>query len=83
MIRKGMWKYIHYSGLNPSLYDLECDPEEENDLGTNPEFSEIPQQLHSHLPEICDPEDVEKSARRDQAEIIERNGGVEQSTGLR
>ena len=33
MARSERWKYIHYDGLPPQLFDLNADPQELNDLG--------------------------------------------------
>jgi arylsulfatase A-like enzyme len=33
MARSDRWKYIHYDGLPPQLFDLQADPHEVNDLG--------------------------------------------------
>jgi choline-sulfatase len=33
MVRQGPWKYIHYEGMRPQLFDLQNDPGESNDLG--------------------------------------------------
>ena len=35
MIRRGRFKYIHYPGFAPELFDLEADPDELHDLGTS------------------------------------------------
>ena len=32
MVRFGRWKYVHYEGYRPQLYDLEADPGETRDL---------------------------------------------------
>lgn len=32
MIRRGRWKYIHYAGHEPQLFDLEADPDEMTNL---------------------------------------------------
>ena len=32
MIRHGKWKYVHYVGLPPMLFDLEADPAEKTTL---------------------------------------------------
>jgi choline-sulfatase len=77
MIRKGRWKYVHYVGMRPQLFDLESDPEEMSDLGENHEFADIIQELEGELRLICNPETVDKIAKSDQMEIIELNGGVE------
>ncbi|MFP4029096.1 MAG: hypothetical protein ACLFWL_14995, partial [Candidatus Brocadiia bacterium] len=45
MIRRGRWKFIHYEGYEPQLYDLEEDPGEWYDLGTDPDFAETRRQL--------------------------------------
>jgi len=34
----GRWKYVYSQGLDPMLFDLETDPDELCDLGTDPEF---------------------------------------------
>ena len=77
MIRKGYWKYAHYVGMRPQLFDLERDPDEMSDLGGNHEFANVVKNLESELRLICDPETVDRTAKADQAKIIELNGGVE------
>ena len=59
MLRKGKWKYNHYVGFPPELFDLENDPEELNDLGGVAEYAEIVAQMHAALLEICDPDVVD------------------------
>ena len=76
MIRKGKWKYNYYAGFdNPELYDLESDPEEMNDLGCDPAFHAVREQLYLELANICDPNEVEQHAKRQQAELIDKFGG--------
>ena len=41
MIRDQRWKYIHYNLFRPQLFDLVKDPNELNDLGTDPEHKKI------------------------------------------
>ncbi|MBO9446732.1 sulfatase-like hydrolase/transferase [Ruegeria sp. R14_0] len=77
MIRKGKWKYIYYVGMEPQLFDLEADPEEVNDLGTTPTHQAVREELHAELLRICDPVEVDRQAKADQAAIISANGGVE------
>ena len=77
MIRKGRWKYVHYVGMRSQLFDLESGPEEMSDLGETHEFTDITQKLEAELRLICNPEIVDKTAKSDQMEIIELNGGVE------
>ena len=78
MIRKGKWKYVHYvEGYPAQLFDLEADPDELQDLGTNPNFSndliELEKELRTHL----DPEKVDRKAKDKQAERLEQGGGME------
>ena len=35
MIRHGRFKYVHYPGFAPELFDREADPDELHDLGTS------------------------------------------------
>ena len=77
MIRKGRWKYVHYVGMRPQLFDLQSDPEEMSDLGEKHEFADVTQKLEAELRLICNPETVDKIAKSDQMEIIELNGGAE------
>jgi choline-sulfatase len=77
MIRNGKWKYVyyvHYPDL-PQLFDLEADPEELRDLGTDRSFSETRKQLHEKLRAMLDPEEVDRRAKKRQAEIVAANGG--------
>lgn len=75
MLRKGRWKLIYYVGYAPQLFDLHADPEEMNDLGTDPDYAEARAELEAELREICDPEEVDRQAKADQAAMIERHGG--------
>ncbi len=77
MIRKGRYKYIHYVGFEPELFDLEADPEEEKDLASDDRFSGIVQEYDSLLRGMLDPEDVDRRANAAQKALIERNGGPE------
>jgi len=40
MIFDGRWKYIHVENYRPMLFDLETDPRELNDLGSDPTYAE-------------------------------------------
>ena len=49
MIFDGRWKYIHAEGFRPLLFDLETDPDEVIDLGTEPAHEEVRARLHEAL----------------------------------
>ncbi len=46
MVRTRKWKYAHYPGFVPQLFDLENDPEECHDLGTDPGLKSVRDELH-------------------------------------
>jgi choline-sulfatase len=77
MIRDGRWKYMYFVAYpdHPQLFDLESDPEELHDLGRDPGHMKIVQACHAKLTVLLDPEEVDRRAKRRQAELIERNGG--------
>ena len=82
MVRRGRWKYHHYVGFAPELFDLETDPEELVDLGQDDDHAAIRSEMHRLLLDICDPEKVNERAFEDQAALIERLGGRDIALGL-
>jgi len=77
MIRHGNYKYIHYVGMPPMLFDLRADPGERNDLGRNPGFRAVCDECERLLRKVVDPEAIDRLARADQRLHIEKNGGEE------
>ena len=77
MIRKGQWKFVYYVMMQPQLYNLDDDPDELHDLGTNPRYADICKQLEADLRSVCNPEAIDTMAKADQMAIINANGGVE------
>lgn len=77
MVRKGRWKYIHYEGLAPQLFDLEDDPEEGIDLGASDAHAGVRARMHEALLGFCDPAAVHARVLADQSEIVEAAGGAE------
>ena len=76
MIRKGRWKYNCYAGFEDAeLYDLESDPEERHDLGTDPAHAGVRAALHAELLKICDPAEVETRSKSEQQAVVEKHGG--------
>src|SRR4051812_18024844 len=77
MIRHRQYKYIHYVGLPPMLFDLERDPCERNDLGRNPAYAAIVRECEAQLRAIVDPDAADAAARADQRAHIDKHGGVD------
>ena len=77
MIRHGRFKYIHYVGLQPMLFDLEADSHERKDLAREPAYKPIVTECEVRLRSVVDPEAADQQARADQLMHIERNGGKE------
>ena len=77
MIRHGKYKYIHYVGLPPMLFDLDADPDERNDLGRDARYAETIAECEAALRKVVDPEAMDKLAKADQAAKIAEVGGKE------
>ena len=56
MVRKGRWKYVHYVGHRPQLFDLEADPHEGTDLGESSAHAAVRAELEAALRQIVDPD---------------------------
>ena len=81
MLRDGQYKYIHYVGYEPELYDLNNDPEEMSNLAAKSEFQSVVAQYEKRLRDMVDPEAINERALADQAAMIESFGGVEKMLG--
>ena len=77
MIRKGKFKYVHYVGMPPQLFDLAADPYETRDLGQDPEHVGLVADCEAALRKVVDPETADAQARKDQASKIAALGGRE------
>jgi choline-sulfatase len=75
MIRKGPYKYVHYVGMPPQLFDLDEDPQETRDLGQVPGYGGIVQDCEAVLRRIVDPEAADRQAFADQEARIAALGG--------
>jgi choline-sulfatase len=77
MLRRGRYKYIHYVGFAPQLFDLQNDPEELCDLAAYPGYKKQLADFESELRSIVDPEAIDQLAKSEQAALIEQHGGRE------
>lgn len=75
MIRRGRYKYIHYVGYPPELYDLNDDAEELVNLALDPSYGGLLSEFDKALRATVDPEAVDRAAKADQKRLIERYGG--------
>ncbi|MFN0164750.1 MAG: sulfatase-like hydrolase/transferase [Burkholderiales bacterium] len=75
MIRHGRYKYVHYVGMPPMLFDLVADPDEQNDRGRDPAFAAVIVECEAKLRSIVDPEAADRQARADQEAKIAAVGG--------
>src|SRR5687768_8732032 len=79
MIRNGKWKYVYFVHYpdRPELFDLESDPEELKNLAGDRNHKKILDECEAKLRSMLDPEEVDRRAKRRQAEIVAANGGRE------
>lgn len=49
MVVTQRWKYIHAEGFRPMLFDLDGDPDELHDLGTDPAHGDVRAEMAAHL----------------------------------
>lgn len=82
MLRRGRFKYHHYVGFDPELFDLDTDPEETTDLAGDPAHAATVAECETALRSLLDPEAVDRAAKADQAALIERFGGREAAMKL-
>jgi choline-sulfatase len=75
MVRGARYKYVHYVGHPPQLFDLAADPEETRDVATDPAHADGRAACERELRAICDPEAVDRRARGDQRRRLDAAGG--------
>lgn len=79
MIRQGRYKYHHYVGFPPELFDLADDAEELRDLAPDPAWEGVLKEMEAELRAVIDPKKAEGMAKADQRALIERFGGREKA----
>tara|TARA_A100001037_G_scaffold83142_1_gene75200 strand:+ start:22971 stop:24443 length:1473 start_codon:yes stop_codon:yes gene_type:complete len=77
MIRVGKWKYVHYEGYPPQLFDLDADPFEATDLADDPSYADVVADCDRRLRAVVDPAAANEQAFADQQAKIESLGGLE------
>lgn len=78
MLRKGKYKYVHYVGERPQLYDLEADPEERYDLAGETGYENVLEEMYQELRKEADPERLEADSKAAQRKLLEAHGGKEE-----
>jgi choline-sulfatase len=63
MIRSGSWKLIYSHGDAPQLFDLASDPEERNDLASDPRHAAVLERLNARVLDGWDPDLVAQRIR--------------------
>ena len=76
MLRDRRWKYVHFVGHDPQLFDMQSDPHELTNLADRPEHQERIADFRRRLAAICDPSATDADAKADQARCIRTNGGL-------
>lgn len=82
MLAHGRYKYHHYVGYAPELFDLVDDPEETTDLGNLRSYQAVRQDMERRLRAIVDPDAADRLAKDDQNALVERCGGREAVLGM-
>jgi len=77
MIRKGPFKYIHYVGMPPQLFDLAADPQETRDLAREAGYRGFVADCQRELRRVVDPDAADALAKADQRARITAFGGRE------
>jgi choline-sulfatase len=76
MVRFGRYKYVHYEGYRPQLFDVEADPGEVHDLALEAGHDRALDEGKHRLRAICDPTEVTRRAFADQERRIAELGGI-------
>ena len=83
MVRWDRWKFVHYEGDRPQLFDLAADPFELRDLARDPQHAATLAEGERRLRAVCDPTEVTARAFADQERRIAELGGAERVTAMK
>jgi choline-sulfatase len=61
MVRTGRWKLVDYHGYGPQLFDLENDPDEQDDLAEHPRAAAVRDALTKRVRADWDPEAIRRT----------------------
>jgi choline-sulfatase len=73
MLRREQYKYVYYPDNPPQLFDVAADPEELENLATDPEYADVCEEFERELRERVDPEAVDSRAKRNQRERLAKH----------
>lgn len=82
MLRAGRYKYHHYVGYPPELFDVLVDPDETLDLAADASHARTVAAMEGLLRARLDPEAVDRRAKDDQKALVARFGGRESALGI-
>ena len=71
MIRKGDWKYIHFTWYDDLLFNVAADPGEFNNLIDDPDAADVCDELKNILHQQVSPEEITVRAFRTQENILQ------------
>jgi choline-sulfatase len=77
MLADDRYKYHHYVGHEPELFDLKTDPFETHDLASDPSYADTLDLFKRRLCEILNPDNTDREAKSDQQRLIATFGGRE------
>ena len=81
MLARGRYKYHHYVGYEPELFDLVDDPEETTSLHDSAEHAGVLADMQARLRRIVDPLAIDRLAKDDQNALVESYGGRDIALG--
>ena len=77
-LRDGDFKLIYHVDMPNQLFDLSTDPREENDLLADGKTHAAAGSLERQLRTIVDPEAVDARSKAEQAQHMEKFGGIDE-----
>ena len=69
MVREGDWKLVYYHGMPSQLFNLKDDPDELNDLVSNPDYADTAEHLTALVLDGWDPDWIDTQIRKQSANL--------------